>query len=292
MKTGFVILNYHNHEATALLLQNLSEQLWYTQLAVYVVENGSDNDSLEQLRALNQSLDFTLIVSSENLGFARGNNLGISAARANGCNTVICCNSDIIINRQPEFLDRINALIAKQPDIFLIAPDIVNLDHVRQNPFRPTPYGFKEKLKAKLFFSTGLYLLYYVVRVYLLYPLITAISLKRKARNTAAVREAPLPESATIYAAHGCFCIFTPTFFRYFDGFDPSTFLYCEELILAEKIRRAEGKVWFDNTLQVIHQEEGSTNMVAKSYRSKVKFTLWHTLRSCRFFAKLLCLRS
>lgn len=96
-----------------------------------------------------------------------------------------------------------------------------------------------------------------------------------------------LSDSGYIYAPHGSFLIFTPTFFNHFDGFDKHTFLYCEEFILAEMLLSKKLSCYFENSLDILHKESQATNSLVKYYKDKVKFTLRHTFESCKYFSKI-----
>lgn len=81
---------------------------------------------------------------------------------------------------------------------------------------------------------------------------------------------------------------FYTNFFKNYDGFDKNTFLYCEEFILAEMLRKKKLLCWFENSIEVLHKESKTTDSIVKNYKEKVKFTLKHTFKSCKYFAKLI----
>jgi GT2 family glycosyltransferase/glycosyltransferase involved in cell wall biosynthesis len=80
MKTGVVsvvLVNYRGADDTIEAVANLRGLDWPNErLEIVVVENGSGDDSLERLRAL----DVVLVESETNLGFAGGCNLGVTHA--------------------------------------------------------------------------------------------------------------------------------------------------------------------------------------------------------------------
>lgn len=165
-KIAFVVLNFKTYDDTIELLYNLKKQTWFDDVKVYVVDNGSNNGSVENIIKIQNSTKFELIVSKENLGFANGNNLGIKKAKEDGCKFVICLNSDILLENQKEFLDAIDTVFSNDNNIAIIAPNIKNLDGIYQNPFRKERFSEKEILKMKLFYLTGFFRLYYFLRVY------------------------------------------------------------------------------------------------------------------------------
>jgi GT2 family glycosyltransferase len=284
-KIAFVILNYKTYKDTIELLKNLSKQIWFTKIKIYVVDNGSNNESCEELKKFQKIIKFKLIESKVNLGFANGNNLGIQKAKEDGCEFIICSNSDIIIPFQNNFIDKIFKIYKKDDKIGIIAPSIKNLDGIYQNPFRQIRFNNKEIIKMKLFYLTGFYKIYYFLRIYVFYDLITKLSKKRR-KNVK--NNTFLHGSSYIYAPHGSFIIFTPSFFKYYNGFDNGTFLYCEEFILAEMLKKKNLKCWFENSIIVIHKESKSLDNITKNYKEKVKFTLKNTFKSCKYFTKII----
>ncbi len=286
--TAFVVLNYKTSYDAIALVENIAKQLWHKDIKVYIVDNDSNDESIEKFKKIKSNINIELIESKINLGFAKGNNLGIKKALLDGFQFIIASNSDILIENQPDFLEKIYKIYEEDHNIAVIAPTIKNLDGVYQNPFRKKRFSFKEIIKMKFFYLSGFYKLYYLLRVYIFYGLITYMAQKRVQRAIENFSNNQVPSSGYIYAPHGSFLIFTPTFLKYFDGFDNKTFLYCEEFILAEKLRQNNLKCWYENTLNILHKECQSTEKVVKNYKEKVKFTLQHTFESCKYFAKII----
>jgi GT2 family glycosyltransferase len=154
-KIAFVILNYKTVDETIILLKNLYAQNWYKQIKIYVVDNHSNDGSAETLLQL-MEIDFELIISSENIGFANGNNLGIDKARKDGFNFIVCSNSDIEIPYQEEFLNTIIRQFNTNPNIAIVAPTVQNLEGSHQNPFKENRFTKKEIIQLKLFYWMGL----------------------------------------------------------------------------------------------------------------------------------------
>lgn len=88
-----VVLNWNNYGETASCLNSLS-QLSYLNYEVCVVDNGSDDNSGEQLA---EEFDWcNFVFSNENRGFAGGCNLGIQHALENGSEYILLLNNDIV----------------------------------------------------------------------------------------------------------------------------------------------------------------------------------------------------
>jgi rhamnosyltransferase len=85
-----VIVTYH---PDAKMRENLSNVLAQVQ-GLVVVDNGSNADELEPLRAASQTAGFQLIENKDNLGVAEALNQGIRAAKSDGYNWVILFDQD------------------------------------------------------------------------------------------------------------------------------------------------------------------------------------------------------
>jgi len=89
---------------------------------IYVVDNASTDGSEARLRAW--APDLTIIQSGGNLGWAGGNNAGISAARRDGCAHVLLLNNDAMI--RPDALTVLAGAAERHPDAASIGALIVS----------------------------------------------------------------------------------------------------------------------------------------------------------------------
>lgn len=89
-----IVLNWNGCDDSLECLASIKESR-YPNYDVLVVDNGSTDNSVERLRSAYPSL--WLIETGENLGFAGGNNVGIRAALAAGCDAVILLNNDTTV---------------------------------------------------------------------------------------------------------------------------------------------------------------------------------------------------
>jgi GT2 family glycosyltransferase len=97
-----IVLNWNRWRRTLDCLRSLEAQD-YPASTTIVVDNGSDDDSLERLVA--DSGDFTLLPTGRNLGYAGGNNAGIRHALAAGADYVWVLNNDTRV--QPDALSEL-----------------------------------------------------------------------------------------------------------------------------------------------------------------------------------------
>ena len=91
-----VILNWNGRDTTLTCVQTLLD-CGQSAASVIVVDNGSTDDSVAALRARFPSL--TVLAAGENLGFARGNNLGARHALSTlAPELIFLLNNDALIN--------------------------------------------------------------------------------------------------------------------------------------------------------------------------------------------------
>ncbi|MGI4852795.1 MAG: glycosyltransferase family 2 protein [Janthinobacterium lividum] len=93
-----VVVNWNGWRDTLVCLRTLASQS-LQPLHVVVVDNGSTDDSIEQLGAWMKTAEsspttFSLLPSGANLGFARGSNLGVRQALEAGAEFVWLLNND------------------------------------------------------------------------------------------------------------------------------------------------------------------------------------------------------
>src|SRR6185437_10648931 len=92
-KAATVVLNWNGWADTIECLRSLSA-LDYPSHAIFVVDNGSTDDSLERIQEAFPSVE--LIPNYENLGFAGGCNVGIAKALEWGAKYIWLLNNDAI----------------------------------------------------------------------------------------------------------------------------------------------------------------------------------------------------
>jgi len=102
MDVSIIIVNYNSgkflHDCLQSLQTNISEEVSYE---VIVVDNASSDDSLAMIQSVNfkdqiKGMHLEIIVSKENLGFSKANNLGITNSKGR---YVLFLNPDTIMFR-------------------------------------------------------------------------------------------------------------------------------------------------------------------------------------------------
>lgn len=103
---GIVTVLYNSAPVLQDFFASLQSQNTH-EFVLYIVDNHSPDDSLELARKLSATVSFStvFIEKPENTGIACGNNLGIRAARRDGCRWILLANNDTIWRR--DTLDRL-----------------------------------------------------------------------------------------------------------------------------------------------------------------------------------------
>ncbi len=100
-KIAVVVLNWNGGDETLACLDSMT-RFSTSPCEIVVVDNGSTDHSLEALRS--RSSEITLIENGDNLGFAEGNNVGITHALNRGAEWVLLVNNDTIV--APDLIER------------------------------------------------------------------------------------------------------------------------------------------------------------------------------------------
>lgn len=93
-KIGVVTVTYNSGPVLQEFFDSLAGQT-HRSFVLYVVDNASKDKTLEMARQ-RTDLPIVVIANAENLGVAEGNNQGIRAALADGCECVLLLNNDTV----------------------------------------------------------------------------------------------------------------------------------------------------------------------------------------------------
>jgi hypothetical protein len=107
-----VVLNWNNPADTLLCLRHLVQSR-YPHMRPVVVDNGSTDDSVAQIRAAFPQIP--LLQTGANLGYAGGNNQGIRYSLEQGAAYVVLLNNDAFV--APDALGHLVAAAERDPTI-------------------------------------------------------------------------------------------------------------------------------------------------------------------------------
>ncbi|MGN8656025.1 glycosyltransferase [Blautia obeum] len=257
---AFLILNYETYwecfDCVKSIYTSIGKNIIDSGACVIViVDNGSQNDSLQRIKNKYRSeRNIYIIASHTNLGFAKGNNLGFRYIKDNFKAKFICMiNSDILIT-DDDFLSKL--VINYENCKFSVAgPNVVLPSGTPLNPMKSNlcdsdtaDVAIKNlMLKLKL---CDLHI----------EPLVAAwmrVKNKFTQRNKSltGVGKTRKLECMAGEQVHGCFIIFSEEYIEKFDGLYDKTFLYGEETLLRLRCTRCKMSMWYLADLHALHNE-------------------------------------
>ncbi len=202
-----IVLNYHDAERTAALVRKVSD--FNVPERIVVVDNASADDSFKVLSALAEKDHIDVIRTKENGGYARGNNFGIlHALRQFDPDVLLIANPDVSFDEKTAAA-MVRAL-RLHPEYAVAAPLVRQGYNVWNIP------GFAGILESLLLVAFNLD--------------------KRRIRKK--ILKAP-GSIIPVGVVEGSFFALSANAFREVRGFDPGTFLYAEEIILARRLALA-----------------------------------------------------
>lgn len=118
-----VILHWKNYESTRDCLASV-QQITYPNYQIIVVDNYSDDGSVERLQAEYPGCVF--LINDANLGFSRGCNVGIREAYHRGAAYVLVLNNDMQV--ETGFLEPAISAAEKDAEVGLVTGKILYKD--------------------------------------------------------------------------------------------------------------------------------------------------------------------
>jgi GT2 family glycosyltransferase len=113
-RVGVVTVTYNSGVMLHDFLRSLSQQT-YQNFVVIAIDNASKDDTIDRLHSWN-SPNLVLLANPDNQGVAAGNNQGIRAALASGCEYVLLINNDVVFG--PDLLrSLLSGLISQSCDL-------------------------------------------------------------------------------------------------------------------------------------------------------------------------------
>jgi N-acetylglucosaminyl-diphospho-decaprenol L-rhamnosyltransferase len=251
---GIVIVNYRTAPETAGFVKNEIGKLECSKVVIIVnntftpeevtlLENELQAVSLDPLNPVfDNPQGIYLVNSTENLGFAKANNLGAFLLAGHvKPEYILFSNNDLEI-LSPGIADALAGRLEEQPDTGMIGPRIINHNGENLSP------RF-DKVSPSRFILQHLF---YPIRA-----LNVLSNLGIRSPGVKDIRQRMMAEGYCYWVSGTFFMVRTADFMAA-GGFDPNTFLYCEEKILAERFARIGKKVYYDSN-PVIRTAGGMT---------------------------------
>lgn len=235
-----IVINYGSPELTIRFVQNECAKI-QTKHVVIVVDNASTDESYSRLTG---ELPLAVVLRClENQGFARANNQGAEyAIKLFHPSHLLFSNNDIIFKDSNVVEVLVNQMNC-HPDVGIMGPQVVGIDGIRQSPNPDKTFA------QRFLLPTWGKLLYRKTTL-------DKKLLRDYKRNA---------QEGYCGWVSGAFFMVNAAEYEQIGGFDPSTFLYGEELILSARFARIGKSVYFYPGVTVIH-EGGVTSK--KYYKS------------------------
>ncbi|MCM1140157.1 MAG: glycosyltransferase family 2 protein [Muribaculum sp.] len=254
---GIVIVDYKNEDLTIRFVKKeLAGMIENIEAQTIIVCNCASRQAIEKYRswldvdivAENGTIDTNktihLIPVKENLGFAKGNNLGVQTlARNYTLDYLLFSNTDIEAI-DPDVVQVMLSKMSLNEIIGIIGPKVVGLDGRCQSPepFRPMSQRY--------------------VWMYLASPFMSKV--KKTAKFHLDYSENA--KEGFHYKVMGSFFMMRYTDFKAVGGMDPNTFLYAEEVILSEKLKKISKGVYYCPSASVLHAHGATTHKNLKKH--------------------------
>lgn len=275
---SIVIVSYNVRDLLENCLYSLYSALDGISHEVFVVDNDSDDATVEMVRTRFPAVD--LIASEENLGFARANNLAL--ARAQG-RTLLLLNPDTLV--QEDTVATMLAFFRENRDVGMAGCKIIKPDGSLEAACRrsfPSPWVSFTKL-------TGLSTLFPRS------PLFAKYNLTYLSED----------ESYEVDAISGSFMMLRREVFDEIGGLDESYFMYGEDLDWCFRTQKAGWKLFYVHSTKIIHYggestKRSSIDATAEFYRAMQVFAknnlglspVWRVLIEAGIKLRLLFSRS
>jgi GT2 family glycosyltransferase len=255
LAVSVVIVNYNGGLLVSEAVRSVLSST--VPVRVYVVDNGSTDDSLPSLRDLAGADGRILIIENHsNLGFARAVNIALERAQDN---FILVLNPDVVI--KPDTLARMLQTLADHPEAGMAGCLLRNPDGTEQAGCRrsvPTPWR-------------ALVRTLHLGRLFPNHPWFSGFELIRQ----------PLPATPVfLEAISGAFMLVRRQALMEVGYLDEKYFLHCEDLDWCMRFRQAGWKILFVPGVEVVHYQ-GTC-----SQRTPL-FVLWHKHKGMiRFYRK------
>lgn len=277
----FLILHYNTIDDTRKCIESIKKNI-NVKYRIVVVDNNSLNKTgmiLKSKYANDKSID--IILSSKNLGFANGNNLGFDYIHKKiDTDFVVMLNNDTFLLND-SFYELVKDEY-KKSNFAVLGPKIL-LPNNKVNPIQKELISLKE-LKKRVF---RLYINYYCNLFFIsfIYEDLKKIFLKkRNVKNYYNIDG--VDERQENIVLHGAFLIFSKKYFEKFNGLDSRTFMYMEEKILSARLKKNGLKSVYNPKIVIFHNEDSATNSVKKTKRSKNLFVYKNAIKSSKVLIK------
>lgn len=231
-----IILNYNSWQDTINEIEMVHKVLEIEYKDFIIVDNCSKNDSYKKLCEFAKGR-FEVILSKSNEGYAAGNNIGLKFAKENGYKYGWVLNNDIIIEDK-DLINKMCSVFIRDSKIATVNPDVYSPEGHMFNRDSVRPNFFDFTIGMKSYSKKG-----------------------RKIKDEGGY--------AYVYRPQGCCMLLNLEKMENVEYLDEGTFLYSEEIILAERLLQKGYRCACCVETKIIHNHSKTvkSNINAKKVR-------------------------
>lgn len=248
------IIYYDNFDEIISFLANLDNQN-SEQIVVGITVNKDTKKKAKELKKsyFTKKMTIHLFFPETNIGYLNGLFYAYEglAKKNNDSQWITFCNTDVELPDN-NFFDKF--FKNKYPkDIYCVAPSVFEKNRkVFENPQYEKRYN-QEYLNKRIFIFERPIL----AKIYINLSKVKSLLSRNKKKD-----------SRYVYSAHGSFFILRNSFLQSINR-NYFSLMYSEEAFVAEEIRLLEKKVYYDSSLEVIHNENQSTGKLNFEKKSR-----------------------
>lgn len=244
----FVLLQFGKPEVTARCVDSIRRlDTGGRNVQIVIVDNASPPEVVEKTRRLfADAPGLTLLCNQENVGFARGNNVGYRYAReVLDSDFIAIVNNDTVIE-DDGFIPGCLALFGRHA-YSVLGPDIITPDGRHENPWNDCVFAREEWRNLQTLFERQR----------------QAWTATGTARFDRLGTRSPHARSILDPVLQGAAYVFSPVFTREKQQpFDERTFLYGEEFLLAVDCLLSGHPMLYTNQITIRHEEGVTTSLL------------------------------
>ncbi|MCQ5202628.1 glycosyltransferase [Mordavella massiliensis] len=290
-KIGFVILHYNHIEVTIKCVDSILGLEKSDRIEIVIVDNNSTNDSGKRLKEYYSDKRVKVIILDRNYGFSKANNVGYDYLIKNtSCKFIIIANNDILFI-QKDMIKLLEEQYEKR-EFYVAGPDVFSLyKNQHQSPLAVAPRTEKDTLKLIAINQNKLRHVRRETFLHWLWLKVNKTKIYEIYRNkTIEHREEKIvkwEEEQDNIVLHGSCLFFSEKFLELnVYPFQPETFFYYEEDILADRCLKCNWKISYIPKIHVNHLEGASTGQ--KGYYKKMTFRYTNIINSGKVYLKYL----
>ncbi|MCC7553657.1 MAG: glycosyltransferase family 2 protein [Methanobacteriaceae archaeon] len=265
MDLSIVIVNYKTFELTKNTINSILNQKIDFSYEIIVVDNASNDGSLEKLEKYFKKFDVNFIANSLNTGFASANNIGFKNSKGK---YILTLNSDTVVKENT--LNLLYKFIEKNKDIGAVGCKIL------------LPNGSLDKACKRTFpnLKNSFYRLFHIPN-------------NDKNINNYNLDNLSDEDIYEIDSLSGAFMFIRSEALNQVGFFDESFFMYGEDIDLCYRIKKANWKIYYYGKAEIIHYKGSSskkkkTKLIYEFYRAMYIFYNKHYKKENSFFTNFI----